>query len=87
LALGLSLSGCFGTDGGDKDTLPPGCKDDMTLCTPMSALLDTGEVMFNYCSGCHGMEGRGNAGAIPPLANSDFFMNNRHLVIRIVLNW
>jgi len=49
-------------------------------------LLDTGAVLFAAnCSGCHGAGGRGFAGAVPPLANSDFLMQNRARSIDIVL--
>src|SRR5690606_37409006 len=51
-----------------------------------SMLLDSGEVYFGDCMGCHGPEGRGYAGSTPPLANSDFFMSNRQRVIAILLN-
>lgn len=49
-------------------------------------LLDTGAVLFaGNCSSCHGAGGRGVAGATPPLANSDFLMQNRARSIDIVL--
>lgn len=52
---------------------------------PRATLIDTGAVVFQNCSGCHGSEGHGYAGAVPPLANSNFFMADRKRVMRIVL--
>jgi mono/diheme cytochrome c family protein len=57
----------------------------MHVTVPRSVLISTGAVIFENCTGCHGMEGRGYAGASPPLANSDFFMANRRKTIEIVL--
>jgi mono/diheme cytochrome c family protein len=49
-------------------------------------LIDTGEVLFSQmCTGCHGVDGRGYAGATPPLANSDYFLTNRLKSVEIVL--
>jgi mono/diheme cytochrome c family protein len=49
-------------------------------------LIDTGEVLFSQmCTGCHGLDGRGYAGATPPLANSDYFLTNRLKSVEIVL--
>ena len=83
LALGALLSACNGGSTNPTDNCPEPGK-----CNPMSQLLDTGAVVFQSCAGCHGFDGRGYAGAKPPLANSDFFMNpaNRAKVIDIVLN-
>jgi len=51
------------------------------------ALIDTGMVLVQgNCTGCHGSELRGNAGSIPPLANSDFFMADRRRVAGILIN-
>jgi hypothetical protein len=50
---------------------------------PRSRLLDSGAVLYTNCAGCHGMNGEG--GRAPPHANADFVMNNRQLVIRLVL--
>lgn len=51
-----------------------------------AVLIDSGAAIFaNSCTGCHGSEGKGVAGSTPPLANSDFFMNNRRRVIEILL--
>jgi hypothetical protein len=49
----------------------------------LTALRDTGAVVFQNCAGCHGDVGQGGRG--PALANSDFFMNNRQIVINLVL--
>jgi mono/diheme cytochrome c family protein len=52
-----------------------------------ATLIDSGTTFFaNSCTGCHGSEGKGYAGSTPPLANSDFFMNNRRRVISILIN-
>lgn len=91
LTLGLAafaLSGCFGEEYQGPPTPPPvvvsnPCADNDTLCIPRAVLRDTGEVIFQNCSGCHGTEGEGGRG--PQLANSDFFMNNRLRVINLVL--
>lgn len=84
LALGALLAAC---NGGGGTTEPPvdNCPEP-GLCTPMSTLLDTGEVLFLSCAGCHGLEGHGHPGSVPPLANSDYFMANRTKTIDIVLN-
>jgi mono/diheme cytochrome c family protein len=86
----LSLSGCFGEEYIGPPTPPPvvvdpvnPCADDATLCVPAAALRDTGEVVFQQCSGCHGPEGQGERG--PRVANSDFVMNNRQGVINLIL--
>lgn len=83
LALSLAFVACDkGTDPVDTDP----CTDSAVPCLRMSTLVDTGEAIFQgNCTGCHESEGHGYAGSTPPLANSDFFMNNRHLTIRIVL--
>lgn len=53
---------------------------------PRQMLQDTGALVFQYsCWGCHGPEGRGYAGVVPPVANSDFFMADRQRAITIVL--
>jgi hypothetical protein len=83
VTLGLTIAAC------DKGTNPTvvanPCADNAALCIPRATMIDSGEVYFQNCTGCHGMEGRGYAGATPPLANSDFFMNNRSKVMAIVL--
>lgn len=89
LASALVLSFAFVACGptGDEDPVVDNpCKDDATLCTPRATLVDTGEIIFQgNCTGCHGSDAHGYAGSTPPLANSDFFINNRHRTIRIVL--
>jgi hypothetical protein len=83
VTLGLSITAC------DKTTNPTvegPCADNAALCISRATMIDTGAVYFaNNCTGCHGMNARGYAGATPPLANSDFFMNNRSKVMQIVL--
>jgi hypothetical protein len=51
-----------------------------------SPLLDTGYALYQgYCTGCHGIEGRGSPGGVPPHANSDWFMNNKRKTIEAIL--
>jgi mono/diheme cytochrome c family protein len=58
-----------------------------SLYTPRAQLIADGSGIFDgNCSGCHGVEGRGNAGSTPPLANSDFFMAVRLRPAHILLN-
>jgi mono/diheme cytochrome c family protein len=84
LTLGLTIAACdSGTGTKEVDTNP--CVDSAVPCTRLSTMVDTGTIIFQNCSGCHGMEGHGYSGATPPLANSDFFMNNRKLIMKIVL--
>lgn len=46
-----------------------------------------GEVLFSgTCSVCHQLDGSGLAGVFPPLAGSDFFLEDRIRAIDIVLN-
>jgi mono/diheme cytochrome c family protein len=49
------------------------------------ALIDTGMVLVQNCTGCHGSDLRGHAGGVPPLANSDFFMASRHRTVATIL--
>lgn len=49
-------------------------------------LIDTGATVFQgHCAGCHGISGRGSAGFVPPLANSDHFLANRRKSIESTL--
>ncbi len=49
-------------------------------------LLDTGATVYNLnCLGCHGVKGRGFAGATPPLASADYLLANRNKSIEIAL--
>lgn len=58
-----------------------------SLHTPRAQLLAYGETVFQgYCTGCHGSDARGYPGAVPPLANSDFFMAIRLRPVSIVLH-
>jgi mono/diheme cytochrome c family protein len=76
----LAISGCFPSDGGDKKN---GNTYD-SLHVPRAILRDTGAVVYAAnCVGCHGGEGQGERG--PQVANSDFVMNNRERVIKILL--
>lgn len=49
------------------------------------ALIDTGVVLVQNCVNCHGSDLRGNAGSVPPLANSDFFMFDRRRIIATII--
>ncbi len=40
------------------------------LTTPEQALFDHGRELFVYCAGCHGPQGQGTPGQIPPLVGS-----------------
>jgi|GEM_PF-3625371 len=57
-----------------------------SLHVPRATLLAEGEVIFQNCTNCHGPEGNGNAGAVPPLRHSDFFMAQRLRPVSILLN-
>jgi nitrite reductase (NO-forming) len=50
--------------------------------------LEAGKGLFaSTCASCHQASGQGLAGAIPPLANSDFLVkNDKERVIRVLLN-
>jgi mono/diheme cytochrome c family protein len=60
----------------------------LTVRAPLSRaqMLVIGDslVMMN-CTGCHGSELRGQAGGVPPLAYSDYFMADRRNIIRTLL--
>jgi mono/diheme cytochrome c family protein len=43
-----------------------------------------GETYQNFCIACHQANGQGLAGAFPPLAKSDYLMNNRAKSIHAV---
>jgi len=44
-----------------------------------------GEIMYeNFCSSCHGMEGEGLRGLVPPLAGADFLKNNPSQIACII---
>jgi mono/diheme cytochrome c family protein len=50
-----------------------------------SFLLDTGAVVYTQnCSSCHGVQGKGTAGVVPPIAHSDYLMQNRRRSLEIV---
>jgi mono/diheme cytochrome c family protein len=63
----------------------PICAADSLHIPRAQLLLHGADVFQNNCTGCHGMDGRGYAGATPPLANSDFLMANRLRPVSIVL--
>jgi nitrite reductase (NO-forming) len=49
--------------------------------------IDAGRVLYNgTCSVCHQQNGEGLAGVFPPLANSDYLMEDTNRAIEIVLN-
>lgn len=43
------------------------------------------EVYAGYCMSCHMSEGAGVPGAFPPLANSDYLMEDKERSIRVVM--
>lgn len=58
-----------------------------TLYTPRAELIVAGgNVYSSNCTGCHGSEGRGIAGSVPPHANSDFVMADRLRLVDVLLN-
>ena len=78
LAAGLVGTLFFACTGEDKE--------DPTLYTPRSVLLDTGMTIYNAsCNGCHGEFGEGSRQ--PKVANSSFVMDpaNRERMLRLVL--
>jgi len=42
------------------------------------------DIYQNFCIACHQANGQGLAGAFPPLAKSDFLMNNRAKSIHVI---
>jgi hypothetical protein len=81
MAGGLALTGCLG---GDKDPRCPSNYDPEN--PPLCVMQDSGSVFYQgSCTGCHGLEAEGHPGAVPPLANADYLMNNKRKTIEIVL--
>lgn len=59
---------------------------DTTGAITKQALMARGETLYkSICLHCHQANGKGVAGSIPPLANSDFLMAERLRPVRIVL--
>jgi hypothetical protein len=61
------------------------CVDDPALCTPLPEMLEMGVVVYQLCIECHREDGRGQAGQTPPVANSDYFMNNKYKAVHFIL--
>lgn len=49
-------------------------------------MLTRGKGLYANCNGCHGPNGMGTAGKIPPLAGSEWVMGDAKTVAAIVLN-
>lgn len=47
---------------------------------------DGAALYTTYCSACHGVDGKGNAGAFPPLAGSPWVLGEVHRSVKIVLH-
>ena len=44
--------------------------------------IENGSIIYqDFCIRCHGVDGNGNEGLIPPLKSSDYLLNNIHLSI------
>jgi mono/diheme cytochrome c family protein len=89
LALAMTLAACntssTSSSGGSNPAYTCTGPGD-TLCIDREALIDSGTVLYDgYCTGCHGIGGKGTAGGVPPHANADFFLNNKRKTIEIVL--
>jgi hypothetical protein len=78
-----SFTGCNKS----TDPEPEGCATTYdSLHVPLCVMVDSGEALYQgYCTGCHGIDGRGSAGGTPPHANADWFMNNKRKTIVAVL--
>ena len=51
-----------------------------------SAKEDGAALYTTYCSACHGVDGKGNAGAFPPLAGSPWVLGDLNRSVKIVLH-
>ncbi|MCD6023266.1 MAG: cbb3-type cytochrome c oxidase subunit [Fibrobacteria bacterium] len=76
----FALAACSKDDG---PTAPPVDTNDSTYVSADTLRAVGATVFANNCSGCHGTNGEGSHG--PAVANSDFFMNNRQVIINLVL--
>jgi len=57
-----------------------------TATDAVAELMNTGETLYGtHCAGCHQPTGQGLPGAFPPLANSDYLMENRAGAIETVI--
>jgi hypothetical protein len=86
------MAGCFGTESNDKNgngnDYGNGNGNDNgngEVVIDRAWMLDTGAVLFQSCTGCHGIEGEGFAPTYPPLANTDHIMANTDRVIEVLL--
>jgi mono/diheme cytochrome c family protein len=59
----------------------------LILISCQSNPYEQGRVLYqNFCENCHGKNGEGLKGLIPPLANADFYKNNLLAVPCIIYN-
>ncbi len=96
-AIALGATACGGADERDTDRTSLSARakhsamyfDEKAAVRP-AAESDTGAVdgatVYAACAACHQQSGTGMAGAWPPLAGSEWLVNNPEVPIRIVLN-
>jgi mono/diheme cytochrome c family protein len=93
----LLLAACGGADDRDPDrtSLASRAPHDVMLSDTTAILTDTGPKptgpvngaeVFTKCAACHQTSGLGTPGAWPPLAGSEWLVNNPGVPIRIVLH-
>ena len=46
------------------------------------SISDGGEIYYDFCIRCHLVDGKGEYGRVPPLAGSDYLINNIELSIK-----
>jgi len=99
LALGtatLGLAACGGADSRDTDRTSLAARagqdvmhnDTMAIARPAAATGGkvSGAEVYNTCAACHQPNGQGMPGSWPPLAGSEWVINNPEVPIRIVLH-
>jgi len=92
----LLATACGGADERDPDRTSLAARapsDVMTMDTtaiPKTTTVGNGPVsgaeVFTKCAACHQQNGQGMAGSWPPLAGSEWLVNNPQVPIRIVLH-
>jgi nitrite reductase (NO-forming)/hydroxylamine reductase len=84
------FSACGGNGDTAKSTVDPlaAHKAEMKAgATDLKTQIAEGEKLFNtYCTACHQASGEGLAGAFPPLANSDYFLEDKSRAISTIVN-
>jgi mono/diheme cytochrome c family protein len=100
LALGtatLGVMACGGADERDTDRTSLAARatnsvmyyDTMAIARPAAAATGAavnGAEVYNSCAACHQPNGQGMPGSWPPLAGSEWLLNNPEVPIRIVLH-